>query len=75
MQGAGHRPWVVRSDSTSLEAVAGWSRGPAAAAEGAEAVREPRTGQVVHVLHSVQDVDEGRRCVRAQMLGFAKRLG
>lgn len=76
---AGHRPWeVVRSDSTSLEAAARWSRGLVAAVEGAEAVRERRTGQAVHhgplvLVHFVQVVDEGRRCGQAQRLGFAKR--
>ena len=49
-----------------------------AAVEGAEAVRGHRTGQAAHrgpLIHSVQVVNEGRRCVRAQRLGFAKRLG
>lgn len=79
-QGAAeHHPWeVARFDSTSLEAAARWSLGPVAAVEGAEAVRERRTGQAVHrgplvLVHSVQVVDEGRRCGLAQRLGFAKR--
>lgn len=78
---AGHHPWeVVHFDSTSLEAAARWSLGPVAAVEGVEAVRERRTGQAVHrgplvLVHSVQVVDEGRRCERAQRLGFVKRPG
>jgi hypothetical protein len=74
---AGHHPWeVVRSDSTSLGAAARWSLGPVAAVEGAEVVRGRRTGQAVHrdpLVHSVQVVDEGRRCEQAQRLGFAKK--
>jgi hypothetical protein len=74
---AGHHPWeVVRFDSTSLGAAARWSPDPVAAVEGAEVVRGRRTGQAVHrdpLVHSVQVVDEGKRCVQAQKLGFAMR--
>ena len=74
---AGHHPWeVVRFDSTSLGAAARWSPDPVAAVEGAEVVRGRRTGQAVHrdpLVHSVQVVDEGKRCVQAQRLGFAMR--
>ena len=78
MQGAaGHHPWgVVRSDSTSLGAAAGWFRGPEAAAEEEVAVHAHRTGLAVHLaqvlVQLVQVVDEGRRCAPARMLGFAK---
>jgi hypothetical protein len=79
MQGAGHHPWEIgRSDSTSLGVAGVWCRGLGAAAEGVAAVHEHRTALVVHhgqVVHSVQGVDEGRRCVRARKPGFAKRPG
>jgi hypothetical protein len=78
MQGAaGHHPWgVVRSDSTSLGAAAGWFRDLAAAVEEVVAVHGHHRGLVVHrgqvLVHFVQVVDEGRRCAPARTLGFAK---